>query len=95
MNLFLAEEQVWRCFLKRKQWYVVFSVSTFVTGLENGRTIAQQMELCIDAHNCTAVTKIVGSFSNRTGTSFDDGALKSNIWFDQWLSDKLDTGSLV
>ena len=34
-------------------------------------------------------------FSNRTGTSVDDGARKSNDWIDQWQRDKLDTGSQV
>ena len=27
--------------------------------------------------------------------SFDDGACKSNKWFDQWQSEKLGTGSRV
>ena len=51
------------------------------------------MELCTDAHNCRAVTKVVGRFSNRMGMSFDDSAHKSNNWFDQWLTGKLGTGS--
>ena len=33
--------------------------------------------------------------ANRTGTSVDDGARKSNNWLDQWQSDKLGTGSQV
>ena len=33
--------------------------------------------------------------NNRTGTSVDDGARKSNNWLDQWLSGKLGTGSRV
>ena len=37
----------------------------------------------------------IGWFSNRTGTSFDDGARKSNNWLDQWQSEKLGTGSRV
>lgn len=37
-----------------------FQCQPFVTGLEKDGTIAQQIELCIDAHNCRAVTKIVG-----------------------------------
>ena len=35
------------------------------------------------------------SFGNRTGTSVDDGARKSNNWLDQWQSGKLGTGSRV
>ena len=34
-------------------------------------------------------------FSNRTGTSVDDDARKSNNWLDQWESSKLSTGSRV
>ena len=30
------------------------------------------------------VPNILGSFSNRTGTSVDDGARKLNNWLDQW-----------
>jgi len=37
----------------------------------------------------------LGLFSNRAGTSVDDGARKSNNWLDQWQSDKLGTGSRV
>ena len=37
----------------------------------------------------------IGWFSNRTGTSFDDGARKSNNWLEQWQSEKLRTGSRV
>ena len=33
--------------------------------------------------------------SNRTGTSVDDSARKSNNWLDQWQSSKLGTGSRV
>ena len=33
----------------------------------------------------------MGWFSNRTGTSVDDGAHKSNNWLDQWQSGKLRT----
>ena len=29
-------------------------------------------------------------FSNRTGTSVDDGARKSNTWLDQWQSGKIE-----
>ena len=35
----------------------------------------------------------IGRFSNKTGTSVDDGARKSNNWFDQRQSGKLGTGS--
>ena len=38
---------------------------------------------------------LLGWFSNRTGTSIDDGARKSNNWLDQWHSGKLGTGSRV
>ena len=38
---------------------------------------------------------IIGWFSNRTGTSVDEGARKSNNWLDQWQSGKLGTGSRV
>ena len=38
---------------------------------------------------------ILGWFSNRTGTSVDDGARKSNNWLDQLQSGKLSTGSRV
>ena len=34
-------------------------------------------------------------FSNRTGTSVDDGARKSDTWLDQWQSGKLGTKSCV
>ena len=37
----------------------------------------------------------LGWFSNRTGTSFDDKACKSNNWLDQWQSEKLGTGRRV
>ena len=37
----------------------------------------------------------IGWFSDRKGTSVDDGALKSNNWLDQWVSGKLGTGSRV
>ena len=37
----------------------------------------------------------LGWFSNRTGTSVDDGARKWNNWLDQWQSGKLSTGSHV
>ena len=37
----------------------------------------------------------VGWFSNRTGTSVDDGVRKSNNWLDQWQSGKFSTGSRV
>ena len=38
---------------------------------------------------------ISGWFSNRTGTSVDDDARKSNSWLDQWLNGKLGSGSRV
>ena len=38
---------------------------------------------------------ILGWFSNRTGTSVDDGARKLNNWLHQWQSCKLGTGSRV
>ena len=41
------------------------------------------------------VTETVGWFSNRTGTSVDDGARKSNNWLDQWQSGKFSTASRV
>ena len=44
-------------------------------------------------HGVAALT--LGWFSNRTGTSVDDGVHKSNNWLDQWQSGKLDTGSRV
>ena len=39
--------------------------------------------------------KWIGWFSNRTGTSVEDGARKSNNWLHQWQSSKLGTGSQV
>ena len=39
--------------------------------------------------------KALGWFSNRKGTSVDDGKHKLNNWLDQWQSDKLGTGSRV
>ena len=45
--------------------------------------------------SANSLNLIVGWFSNRTGTSADDGARKSNSWLDQWQSDKLGTGSRV
>ena len=44
---------------------------------------------------CGVSSKILGWFSNRTGTSVDDGARKSNNWLDQWQNGKLSTGSRV
>ena len=41
------------------------------------------------------VKELIGRFSNRTGTSVDNGARKSNNWLDQWQSGKLGTGSRV
>ena len=41
----------------------------------------------------SSLLKFPGWF--RTGTSVDDSARKSNHWLDQWLSDKLGTGSRV
>ena len=37
----------------------------------------------------------IGWFSNRTGTSVNDGARQLNNWLDQWQSGKLGTGSSV
>ena len=42
-----------------------------------------------------AKSACLGWFSNRTGTSVDDGARKSNNWLDRWHSGKLSTGSRV
>ena len=39
-------------------------------------------------HSFVPIIVIIGLLSNRTGTSVDDGARKSNNWLDQWLSDK-------
>ena len=44
---------------------------------------------------CGVSSKILGLFSNRTGTSVDDGARNSNNWLDQWKNGKLSTGSRV
>ena len=44
---------------------------------------------------CGVSSKILGLFSNRTGTSVDDGARNSNNWLDQWQNGKLSTGSRV
>ena len=45
---------------------------------------------------CTWVRRAIkGWFSNRTGTSVDDGERKSNNWLDQRHSGKLGTGSRV
>ena len=41
----------------------------------------------------TLCSSRLGWFSNRTGTSVNDGARKSDNWLDQWLSGKLGTGS--
>ena len=41
----------------------------------------------------TRTTRTIDLFSNRTGTSVDDGALKSNYRLDRWQSGKLSTGS--
>ena len=43
----------------------------------------------------TGVRLLLSWFSNRMGTSVDDGARKSNKKLDQWQSGKLGTGSLV
>ena len=40
-------------------------------------------------------TPSIGWFSNRTGTSVDDGARKSNNWLNQWQSGKLGTGCRI
>ena len=42
-----------------------------------------------------AIAFSVTWFSNRTGTSVDNGARKSNNWLDQWQSGKWSTGSRV
>ena len=42
-----------------------------------------------------SVNALPKRFCNRTGTSVDDGARKSNNWLDQWQSGKLSTGSRV
>ena len=41
------------------------------------------------------LNKLLVWFSNRMGTSVDNGARKSNNWLDQWQSGKLGTGSHV
>ena len=46
-------------------------------------------------HSYLSSSVILGWFSNRTGTSVDDGARISNNWLDQWQSGKLGTGSRV
>jgi len=38
---------------------------------------------------------VIRLISNRTGTSVDDGARKSNNWLDQWQGGKLDIESRV
>ena len=38
---------------------------------------------------------LIDWFSNRAGTSVDDGGRKSNNWLDRWQSDTLSTGSRV
>ena len=48
-----------------------------------------------DYTTTTTTAMIIGSFSNRTGTSVDNGARKSNSWLDQWKSGKSGTGSRV
>ena len=48
--------------------------------------------------NCVplfSTVNIIGWFSNRTRTSVDDGAHKSNNWLDQWQNGKLNTWSHV
>ena len=40
-------------------------------------------------------SSLLGWFCNRTGTSVNDDARKSNNWLDQWHSGKLSTGSRV
>ena len=46
-------------------------------------------------HSYLSSSVILGGFSNRTGTSVDDGARISNKWLYQWQSGKLGTGSRV
>jgi len=43
--------------------------------------------------HASLVPQIIGLFSNRTGTSVDDGARRSNNCLDQWQSGKLGTRS--
>ena len=44
---------------------------------------------------CEWCKMLLGWFSNRTGTSVDDGVRKLNNWLHQWESRKLGTGSRV
>ena len=54
-----------------------------------------QWQLLSFSFNGTRFKVLLGWFSNRTGTSVDDGVRKSNNWLDQWQSGKLGTGSRV
>ena len=49
----------------------------------------------INCNSSRALWLLIRWFSNRTGTSVDDGARKSNNWLDRWLSGKLGTGGRV
>ena len=51
---------------------------------------------CQETVSVTTINVIlIGWFSNRKGTSVDDGARKLKNWLDQWQSGKLGTGSHV
>ena len=61
-----------------------------LTALEKG-CVSRVINILSSYHDL----KTIGRFSNRTGTSFDNGARKSNNWLDQWQSGKLGTRSRV
>ena len=54
------------------------------------------MKVRLPTHDTQHSIDLPATFvANRTGTSIDDGARKSNSWLDQWQSGKLGTGSRV
>ena len=57
--------------------------------------VKNYMKEDLRSYKRNVVSIMLSWFSNRTGTSFDDGARKSNKWHDQWPSEKLGTASLV
>ena len=87
----------WSCFIRCSNYNLQFSYPTRVwllcdvvwnkldQGLATKHLILQKR----------ATHEIIDWFSNRRGTSVDDGALKSDNWLDQWQSGKLSTGSRV
>ena len=74
------------------QQYGIFKVKR-LTSLTNVCSDRKREEVV--KYLTTVTADILGWFSNRAGTSVDDGACKSNNWLDQLQSGKLGTESSI